>query len=126
MNYLDNNMFDLSKKVMDFLWQKQTITSNNIANAETPGYKAKYITFEDELRRRLDSQYGRTAGEIKRSIASAKPEIHETENESSRMDGNNVNVDVESMELAKTALQYQFMVKAFNDDITRLSTVIRG
>ncbi len=119
-------MFDLSKKVMDYLWQKQTITSNNIANAETPGYKAKYITFEEELQSRLDSQYGRTANEIKSSIASVRPEIHETENESSRMDENNVNVDVESMELAKAALQYEFMLKSFNDDLTRLRTVIKG
>ena len=126
MNFLNNNMFDLSKKVMDYLWQKQTITSNNIANAETPGYKAKYITFEEELQSRLDSQYGRTANEIKSSIASVRPEIHETENESSRMDENNVNVDVESMELAKAALQYEFMLKSFNDDLTRLRTVIKG
>ena len=119
-------MFDLSKKVMDYLWQKQTITSNNIANAETPGYKAKYITFEEELQSRLDSQYGRTANEIKSSIASVRPEIHETENESSRMGENNVNVDVESMELAKAALQYEFMLKSFNDDLTRLRTVIKG
>ena len=126
MNFLNNNMFDLSKKVMDYLWQKQTITSNNIANAETPGYKAIYITFEEELQSRLDSQYGRTANEIKSSIASVRPEIHETENESSRMDENNVNVDVESMELAKAALQYEFMLKSFNDDLTRLRTVIKG
>ncbi len=126
LNFLENNMFDLSKKVIDYLWQKQTITSNNIANAETPGYKAKYITFEEELQKRLDSQYGKTANEIKRGIASVRPEIHKTTNESSRMDENNVNVDVESMELAKAALQYEFMLKSLNDDLTRLRTVIKG
>ena len=68
----------------------------------------------------------KTADEIKSSIASVRPEIHETVNESSRMDENNVNVDVESMELAKAALQYEFMLKAFNDDLTRISTVIKG
>ena len=40
--------------------------------------------------------------------------------------GNNVNVDVESMEVAKTGIQYEYMMKAFNDDITRLRTVIKG
>ena len=126
MDFLTDRTMNLTELAMDGLMARQKVIAANIANAETPGYKAKYITFEDELQKRLDSQYGKTADEIKSSIASVRPEIHETVNESSRMDENNVNVDVESMELAKAALQYEFMLKAFNDDLTRISTVIKG
>ena len=126
MNYINNNIFALSNKVLDFLWQKQTIISDNIANSETPGYKAKYVTFEEELKKNLDAQAGNTANDISNAINSVKLNVHETTNESSRADGNNVNVDVESMELAKAALQYQFLLKSYNDDLTRLRTVIKG
>lgn len=126
MNFLDNNMFDLSRKVLDFIWQKQTITLDNIANAETPGYKAKYVTFEEELKNRLNYQSGNSANNIKNAIDSVEAQVHESTDESSRADGNNVNIDVESMELAKAALQYEFLLKSYNDDLTRLSTVIKG
>ena len=42
------------------------------------------------------------------------------------MDGNNVVADTEQAELARTALQYQYVVQSLNNDITRLSTVIKG
>ncbi len=126
MNFLDNNMFDLSRKVLDFVWQKQTVTMDNIANAETPGYKAKYVTFEDELKSKLDYQSGKTASDIRSTINSVEAQVHESNDESTRADGNNVNVDVESMELAKAALQYEFLLKSYNDDLTRLRTVIKG
>lgn len=126
MNFLDNNMFDLSRKVLDFVWQKQTVTMDNIANAETPGYKAKYVTFEDELKSKLDYQSGKTASDIRSTINSVEAQVHESNDESTRADGNNVNVDVESIELAKAALQYEFLLKSYNDDLTRLRTVIKG
>ena len=40
--------------------------------------------------------------------------------------GNNVVADTEQAELARTALQYQYVVQSLNNDITRLSTVIKG
>ena len=43
----------MTEKSLDYLWQKQKITSNNISNQNTPNFKAEYITFEDELERKL-------------------------------------------------------------------------
>lgn len=126
MNYLNNNALLLSEKVLDFLWQKQVVSSNNIANAETPGFQASYVTFEDELKNRIAAAKHQTASEIRKGILSTEAEVHLTEDESTRADGNNVNLDVESMEIAKAALQYQYMLKSFSDDAVRLGTVIRG
>lgn len=36
---------------MDALWQKQQVISHNIANVETPGYKAKHVEFKEVLKR---------------------------------------------------------------------------
>ncbi len=124
MNYLDNNMFALSNKVLNCLWQKQVVIADNIANVETPGYKAKYVTFEDELHQKVSRAKGRQA--VRAGIENTRANIHLSENESTKADGNNVNADAEQMEQAKTALQYNYMVKALNDDIARYRTVIKG
>lgn len=53
------NMFDkidLYKKALDWAWERNKIISNNIANADTPGYKAKDLNFEAFLQRSLDQE----------------------------------------------------------------------
>lgn len=126
MNYLDNNMFSLSKKVLDCLWQKQIVISDNMANVETPGYKAKYVTFEDELQQRISIAKGKGRNAVRAGIEGTRANIHLSENESTRADGNNVNMDAEQIEQAKTTLHYNYMVKALNDDISRYRSVIKG
>ena len=126
MNYLDNNMFSLSKKVLDCLWQKQIVISDNMANVETPGYKAKYVTFEDELQQRISIAKGKGRDAVRAGIEGTRANIHLSQNESTRADGNNVNMDAEQIEQAKTTLHYNYMVKALNDDISRYRSVIKG
>lgn len=54
MDFLSNNSLLLLQRSMGFLWTKQAAILDNIANAETPGYKAKVVTFEEQLRARLE------------------------------------------------------------------------
>ncbi|MCP1102501.1 flagellar basal-body rod protein FlgB [Aequitasia blattaphilus] len=110
-----NNIFGKSigmmGKSLDYLWTKQKVTSNNIANAETPGYKSKYVTFEENFKSKL---------------LEANTRIKENSSESARLDGNNVNTEVQMIELTRTALQYQYGIESVNKDFTRLGTAIKG
>ena len=45
----------LEKKSLDSLWMRQNLTMNNIANVDTPGFKSQYMTFENELARKIQS-----------------------------------------------------------------------
>ena len=112
-----------AEKMADYLWEKQKVTLNNIANGTTPGYKAQYVTFEDELRQKLR---GGKASEIRNSITDSKVRIETKKDESTRMDGNNVNVDVEEVELASTNIQYQYILRSITDDLARLRSVIKS
>ena len=47
--------YDLLGKVLDLRSQRHILVSSNIANADTPRYKAVHIKFEDELKRALPS-----------------------------------------------------------------------
>ena len=113
---------------LDYLWLKQAVTNQNIANVDTNGYKAKYVTFEDEFKQALDSmiQQKESRSSYNRNLEYVQPQMMESQAESERVDGNNVNVDVEMMELTRTSLQYQYSLQSVTSDITRLRTVIKG
>ncbi len=126
MNLFGNNI-DLSLKSMQYLWGKQQITMQNLANVDTPGYKSKYVTFENEFKSRLkNAAITRDDEKIADVIKDSKFIVHETEDESARLDENNVDADVESVELARATLQYMYTAQAITSDIARLRTVIRG
>ena len=46
------NGIGLAEKLLDYLWGRENITLNNIANVDTPGFKAQYVTFEEELKKK--------------------------------------------------------------------------
>lgn len=126
MNYLLNNTVRATEKALDYLWKKQEIISENIANADTPGYKYKFVTFEDELKRNLASSFQGGKYKVRDSIENTKMQIHVSKDETARLDGNNVNLDVENVEMARTAIQYQYALRSINDEISLLRTVIKG
>lgn len=127
MSWIDNNNITLSQKSLDYLWEKQRIISENIANNDTPGYKAKNISFEDELNSNLDkfrNKKNPKKTEIRKAILESKIRIDASEEESTRLDGNNVNLDVEQIELSRAQLQYQFQINQINDQFNRIRTAI--
>lgn len=121
------NSISMVEKSLDYLWEKQRAISNNIANAETPGYKSKYVTFEENYRSRLqEAMKAKDSSQIEKTIAGAKTTISESAEESARLDGNNVNADVQLIEMSRTALQYQYGLSSINSDIARIGTAIKG
>ena len=126
MDWLNNNTMLLTQKALDVSWTKQKTALDNIANVDTPGYKAKYVLFEDNLREKLRHVHGRKPSEIRESIRETGAWIRRSEEESNRLDGNNVNLDVEELEVARNAYQYQFALRQMSDQLARLRLAIEG
>lgn len=126
MNDLFGNTLLMSQKSLDFLWAKQGATLANIANNDTPGYKAKTVTFEELFRKQLMAAQDVGSERVRDTLNRSRYSVSESDTESARMDGNNVNTDVESVELARTTLQYQYVINAFNSDVTRLRTALKA
>ena len=123
------NGIALTEKILDFLWGRQTVTLNNIANNDTPGFKSQYMTFEDELDRRLSAANGSRAmkgGRMTDAISNTRASLHTTWNESSRLEGNIVDMDQEQVELVRTVYEYQFMVSSISNDINRLRSAAKS
>ncbi len=97
---------------MNFRLENQNVISSNIANADTPGYKAQKLEFEDALRNALAIS-GRLPMEatdadhfIKADPGHIDPEIYDNPNGVVNQDGNTVDRNVEQVELAGNQIQY--------------------
>lgn len=126
MNRLFSNSIELTQKSLDYTWKKQGIISENIANQDTPGYKTKYLTFEDELKHKVGlvkDGASKNYGEI---IKNTDFKLNQPENENVRMDGNNVSTDAEYIELARANIQYQYSIRAISDEFSRIRSAIKG
>lgn len=127
-NLLYTNSQLMLERAMNFQWTKQETLLDNIVNADTPGYKAKYVTFEEALRDNLRrAQVGETPVSTMRGVLkAAQPTVRTAEDESFRMDENGVNVAEQQLELVRNAYQLQHVYNALNSDMQRLLMAIRG
>lgn len=126
MNFLGSNTLLLSQKTLDYLWLRETVINDNLANVDTPGFQSRYVTFEDELKRKMENTKRITRSSARENILKSRVGIHVNDDEITRLDGSNVNADVESADLAISGIKYEFMLEAFNSDMSRLRSVIRG
>lgn len=124
MKVNENKNLNLLNKSLDGLWLRQQITMENIANYSTPGYKSKYVDFENILKANLESLNEKTSSEINEKIDQSDFVIEENNNLSLRLDGNNVDLEKENLQLAKTQLQYIYTVSEINSYFSKLKSVI--
>ncbi len=126
MESITNNALRMMERSMDFLWTKQTAILDNLANVETPNYKAKYVTFEEAFRQQLRAAADADYGQMRQVLDDAQATVHVAQDETARMDGNGVDATEQAIELARTALQQQHVYNAISNDLTLLRTAIRG
>jgi flagellar basal-body rod protein FlgB len=94
---IETTMSDQLARYLDLATSQARLTAQNMANIDTPGYRAMGIDFEAEMRRVLSDQ-----------SASAQPVRAGLEDGLvSRPDGNNVSMDRESLNLSEAQLRYR-------------------
>ena len=136
MTSMTSNSLRMMEKSMDFLWTKQAAHLDNLANAETPGYKVKTVTFEERFRARLQMARAKEAERARTGRASGYPvrayrqviehtgwKVDEDE-EITRMDENGVNATEQALESIRTAYQLQYVMQAISSDLGLLRTAI--
>ena len=127
MDFLTSNSNLMMEKAMNFLWTKQTAILDNIANAETPNYKPKVVTFEEDLRAKLENARKESAPAHAARKALDEAQIHvEEQQECTRMDDNGVNVTEQNTEMVRNAYQMQYVMRSIGDDLSRLRAAVRG
>ena len=127
-DFLVSNSMLMLEKAMNFQWTKQSAILNNVVNADTPGYKTKYVTFEEALRSSLRSARmgSQPLSSMRSAISSASPAVHTADDETFRMDGNGVNVTEQLTEAVRNAYQLNYTFRAISSDMNRLMMATRG
>jgi flagellar basal-body rod protein FlgB len=124
LDWIDSVATSLLAKDLDGLWARQQAISDNIANFETPGYKTKTVSFEDQLRAQV-ARDGTTDERIQ-NIEDVQPVTVVAEDEMFRADGNGVDLEQQNIELARTQLNYYYSVDQLSEAFARLKTAIGG
>ena len=94
---------------------RQRVSADNIANIETPNFRAGQVSFEDSLRQAV------AAGDPSQAGVSISPT-----NDPAGINGNNVNLDTETLTDQKTSLQYQLLSGAMSAKFSLIDTVLKG
>jgi len=108
---------------------RQELVASNIANIDTPSYKARDIDFETALSQKARDIYGAdSSGKLKMAktdsahlsgysdISDSKATIYLRDGHTQRNDGNTVDLDVETTELSKNAVMYSALTAALKKD----------
>ena len=133
----ENDMFnsgaysyvDLLTSAADYSWRRSEVLNNNISNIDTPGYKRQELSFEsvlsDAVERAGSSSHNLTQTVRNIDYNCVRPTIYtDNANLSYRLDGNNVDIDTEQVELASNQLYYNGVIDGINQNFSRIRTAL--
>lgn len=117
---------------LNFRQMRQELLSSNIANAETPGYKAKRLDFEEALARALDvdgNESMLTSDERHFDVGSGgfnnlQPDIYDDPNGVVSDDGNTVDRDAEMAKMAENKIMFDASVQLLNKKLGLLKYAV--
>lgn len=113
MGMFDSVSYVALNSALDGLALRQRAIADNVANIQTPGYQAKKVQFEDALSRAVEGGSGAVTATVARSL------------EPTRTDGNNVNLDQETLSNVDTNLRYQLATQAVDGTFSSVRAAMR-
>ncbi|HEX7972473.1 MAG TPA: flagellar basal body rod protein FlgB [Thiobacillus sp.] len=130
-----DDMLNFHTQALRIRDQRQQVLASNIANADTPNYKARDLDFKAALQGALQgapAAGGATLATTAPGHLAAKPGVgadtgllYRTPAQGS-VDGNTVDVDTERAAFAENAIHYEFNLAQINDEIKGLMAAIKG
>ena len=119
------------QRALDGLALRQQVISRNIANVDTPGYKASTVSFEQQLQRVLHNDGGDLTPTRTRpghlaapAPESVSPRVTQRTNLTMRRDGNNVDIEREMTDLVETTLRYSATASILNRKMALLRFIV--
>ena len=108
--------------------ERNNILASNIANAATPNYKARDISFEDEINKASNNGSMKSThnNHIAYNSGNSFNEASYREPLVIALDGNTVELAVEQMQFSENTMRYQTTVNFLNGKIQKIMSAIRG
>ncbi|THF65729.1 flagellar basal body rod protein FlgB [Pseudothauera nasutitermitis] len=131
-NLLDNNLQN-HMRALNVQAYRQQLLASNIANADTPHYKARDVDFRGLLQGALDKQrqplaLATTSARHIEPVVADSLEAHTLYRQEyqSAVDGNTVEMDVERAAFAENSIHYEASVTFINGLLRGMQTAISG
>lgn len=128
---ISSSVFDyvnVLNKAMDASWLRNELISNNISNQDTPGYKRQDVDFQSALKQALQSSGYQSMDARVRHVRTSSLEAStytDYGGYSYRLDGNNVDPEVEYVELASNQIRYQALRDSVNQEFALLKAAMK-
>ena len=126
------NYINVLSKATDASWLRNDAISNNIANVDTPNYKRQDVSFETELKHALrSSKYISLDKKVDAlnsdgRLSHIDPRTYlDHSGFSYRLDGNNVDIDTENVELASNQIKYNGLIQSIDQEFKNIKSVIK-
>ncbi|WP_110180315.1 flagellar basal body rod protein FlgB [Nocardioides solisilvae] len=104
---------------LDGVALRQRVIADNIANVDTPGFRATSVDFESSLRAAIaDGGIARGDGQVTASAVPTDTPVG--------VNGNNVDLRKESLAALQSQFQYQLLTRAVNDRLSLVRTAATG
>ena len=124
--------FAFLSKAMDLRTQRHQVLASNIANADTPGYKARDFDFQSAMQSALGARTGAagaslattSAGHLGGNGMTGSGALQFRKESQSAADGNTVDMDVERSQITDNALQYQILTQLINNKFQGLRSAL--
>ncbi|MDN5359599.1 MAG: flagellar basal-body rod protein FlgB [Thermotogaceae bacterium] len=134
MSGLFNSNFSTLPAALDAANIRNTIIAQNIANAETPGYKRKEVDFEHYLQQAMGEGDGlelkkteeRHFQKYSSNIQDVQARVRTVSDTRITNDGNNVDIDQQEALMAANTIRYQTLSRLMSLTIARYNTVLKG
>jgi flagellar basal-body rod protein FlgB len=109
---LTGGLSDGLQRVLDMRREQHTLTAANLANANTPGYLAREIPFDELL--------GDTMAAAERGEAGPAPEARWMDAPSGRLDGNSVDAEREAVKMTVNSVRYNALSQGLSRHLSML------
>ena len=115
---IETRMSDEIARYLDLASAEAKLTAVNMANIDTPGYRAIGMDFEAEMREAMaDVNHGRGPSKVR---------VKTVEGLIARPDGNDVSMDRESLNLAEAQLKFKIGVAVLRQEYQRVMDAIHA
>lgn len=124
-----DNALGISQQVLALRTQRLNLLSSNIANADTPGYKARDIDFASAIEKATAAQSSMERTHFKHiplSGSAAQPEVLYRVPAEVSSDGNSVDSAMEHSVFMDNALRYQASLQLLDNRIKGIKNAIKG
>jgi flagellar basal-body rod protein FlgB len=128
---LSDRALEIARRALDGLALQQEIIGHNLANVDTPGYRAQSLDFQSALRRALSRSQGLELqathpAHLAAASRADEPRVSLRAGGSLRADGNNVDIEVELSQMAETGIAYQAITQLVSKKFLLLKNIVSG